>query len=219
MQSAASQGSPLPATLVLFDADGVVQTFERDWDIHMTALSGSEAEGADFVQELFAAELPCLRGDGDFPSAIAQVLARWSSPHTVDEVLAGFQRIEPFPETLDLVRHLRAAGVPCHLASNQESQRSTYMSRQLGFGDIFDVEHYSWAVGAMKPEAAFFERVAERVFRPPASLLFIDDKPENVAAARAAGWRAERYYYREGLDVLTRLLARHGLPVDPSGTR
>ena len=44
-------------------------------------LSGSEGGGDDFVQELFAAEEPCLRGDGDFPSAIAQVLARWSSPH------------------------------------------------------------------------------------------------------------------------------------------
>ena len=164
------------------------------------------------MQELFAAEQPCLRGDGDFPSAIAHVLARWSSPHTVDEVLAMFRRIEPFPATLDLVRHLRASGVPCHLASNQESQRSTFMSRELGFGDIFDVEHYSWAVGAVKPEAAYFQRVDACIGHPPASLLFIDDKPENVAAARAAGWRAERYYYREGLDALTGLLARHRLP-------
>lgn len=87
------------------------------------------------------------------------------------------------------------------------------MSIELGYKDLFDVEHYSWVVGAMKPEPAYFERVAARVGHPPANLLFIDDKPENIAAARAAGWRAEQYYYRDGFDCLTRLLAQYGLPV------
>jgi putative hydrolase of the HAD superfamily len=202
----------LPA-VVLFDADGVVQTFEEGWLTQTATLSGSPEGSEDFVRELFAAEQPCLRGDGDFPAVIAQLLARWSSRHTVDEVLGMFRRIEPFPETLDLVGRLRASGIACHLASNQEPQRSTYMSRDLGYSELFDAEHYSWDIGAMKPEADYYERVGARIPHATSSLLFIDDRPENVTAARAAGWRAERYYYREGLDALKDLLARNGLQV------
>lgn len=47
----------------------------------------------------------------------------------------------------------------------------------------------SFEIGALKPAAAFFERALDRLDGAPT--LFVDDKPANVAAARAARVRAE----------------------------
>ncbi len=43
-----------------------------------------------------------------------------------------------------------------------------------------------------KPQAEVYRFVATRLGVPPACILFFDDVEENVAAARAEGWRAER---------------------------
>lgn len=80
-----------PVAVVLFDADGVIQTFESGWSARTASLSGSQDSGEDFLTELFVEEQPTLRGEGDFPAAIARVLQRWSSPHTVGEVLERFR--------------------------------------------------------------------------------------------------------------------------------
>jgi HAD superfamily hydrolase (TIGR01509 family) len=45
-----------------------------------------------------------------------------------------------------------------------------------------------------KPDASIYERARASFFEPlaghPEDIIFFDDLPENVAAARAAGWTA-----------------------------
>jgi putative hydrolase of the HAD superfamily len=48
--------------------------------------------------------------------------------------------------------------------------------------------HYAADLGCGKPDPAFFAQVARRTGLAPAEMLLIDDKLENVEAARAAGW-------------------------------
>ncbi|MCB9669000.1 MAG: HAD-IA family hydrolase [Alphaproteobacteria bacterium] len=45
-------------------------------------------------------------------------------------------------------------------------------------------------LGARKPETAAFQRATDAI--GTADVLFLDDSPANVEAARAFGWRAER---------------------------
>lgn len=45
----------------------------------------------------------------------------------------------------------------------------------------------SFEVEAQKPAAAFFERALRRAALEPSAVLFVDDRAENVAAAKAAG--------------------------------
>jgi HAD superfamily hydrolase (TIGR01509 family) len=57
----------------------------------------------------------------------------------------------------------------------------------------FDVRLLSWELGAAKPEPAVFARAVEAAGVPAPACLLIDDKAQNVAAAKRAGLQAYRY--------------------------
>ena len=45
----------------------------------------------------------------------------------------------------------------------------------------------------MKPDAVFYEAAAKLTNVGPARIFFVDDRPENVNAAKTAGWDAVLY--------------------------
>ncbi len=56
----------------------------------------------------------------------------------------------------------------------------------------FDATILSYRVGSMKPDAAIYE-AAEAAAKVSADrILFLDDRQENVAAARGRGWKAQQ---------------------------
>ena len=57
----------------------------------------------------------------------------------------------------------------------------------------------SHEVKARKPDALFYARCQEWADCPPGECLFIDDRADNVAAARAHGWKAIQYVDFESL--------------------
>lgn len=81
---------------------------------------------------------------------------------------------------------LRARGVAVHLATNQEHLRAAWLRAR--FAGQVDGVWYSAALGARKPEAAFFARAAAGAGLAPAQVLLVDDTAANVVAARQAGW-------------------------------
>lgn len=54
----------------------------------------------------------------------------------------------------------------------------------------------SHELGVSKPDPRIYSEAQARLGASPAELVFFDDTPENVAAARAAGWRAEQIDHR-----------------------
>ncbi len=62
--------------------------------------------------------------------------------------------------------------------------------RRFGFSAVFDPISYSHEIGVTKPEPEAFRIVLDRLDAAPADVLFIDDVPENIEAARAMGIRA-----------------------------
>ncbi|MFI5935564.1 HAD family hydrolase [Actinoplanes sp. NPDC051494] len=59
-----------------------------------------------------------------------------------------------------------------------------------GFGSLVEEILYSHEIGLVKPDPAAFALAADRLRTAPADILFVDDAPGNIAAARAAGLRA-----------------------------
>jgi putative hydrolase of the HAD superfamily len=60
---------------------------------------------------------------------------------------------------------------------------------------IADFTHrtFSHRLGIAKPDAAIYQHAAEGLGVPPSEILFIDDREENIMAARAAGMHAIQY--------------------------
>jgi 2-haloacid dehalogenase len=68
----------------------------------------------------------------------------------------------------------------------------------------------SWMVRCLKPSTAIYAHAERRFGLVPPRTLFVDDRPANVAAARARGWHGLRH----GAPAATlAALAEFGLPV------
>jgi putative hydrolase of the HAD superfamily len=200
---------------VLFDADGVIQLASDYLHLRLTeALGRAPHEREACMDAIFAAEAPALVGAATFEAALAPVLRELNAPCDARAVVDLWRAIECNHEVLALVKRLRARGVYCALASNQERNRARHMSEGLGYARVFDREFYSCELGCVKPSAAFFEAMLREAQLDPACTLFIDDRQDNVEAARACGLVAEQFVlWREtdGAAALERLLASHGL--------
>lgn len=70
------------------------------------------------------------------------------------------------------------------------------------FADFFHRAFYSNEVGHRKPETAIYEFVMREENIVPSETLFIDDKAENIAAAKALGWQAYQLTNRDKLNNL-----------------
>jgi len=167
-----------------------------------------------FKRDVFAVERPCHDGIGDFVSALREVLARWQCVGSVDDALQAWTAIEVDHAVIDLIANVRASGVPCHLATNQEAYRARHMRQVLDYANVFDRLFFSCEIGCSKPNAAYFRAIVESLNLAPDTILFIDDVEANVAAAKSVGIRAELFAPESVDDAATeicRVLARHNI--------
>lgn len=196
---------------ILFDADGVVQSGRRFFAFVDTRLP--QHERAAFINALFAAEEPCLAGRSNFAKELEKVVAAWGVTGALDAFHAAFNDIEVDRGVLGVVSQLRARGLTCCIASNQQALRARHMSEQLGYAKLFDHEFYSHALGVVKPDGAYFQRILEVLGEPAGSVLFIDDSVRNVESARRLGMVAEHFPSTSGVNFLVEVLRRHGVDV------
>ena len=197
---------------VLIDADGVLQDLPGGWFERLRPWLGDRAE--EFIEQSWVDEVPCLRGEADFFVHLAAHLEAYGVDVGAQELFAAvWTSIELVPSSIELVHRLRAAGYGVHLGTNQEQYRAAYMRTELGYDDLFDVSCYSWELGAVKTEAAYFERAVAMIGAAPAEIVFVDDRLENVETARSAGLGAVHWTFTEGLEQLESRLAQLGVRV------
>ncbi len=199
--------------VVLFDADGVVQRPHTSWISRLQSLCGDSHQAEAFLADVFAAEQPCLSGEGDFAVALRDVLQRWRSGASVEQALAVWTLIEPQAAMLELVASLRAAGRVVGLATNQQRYRARFMAGQLGYARHFDHLLFSCDLGFAKPQQAYFSAAVAVLDVAASEVVFIDDHEANVQAARTAGLNALQFHVDEGVDALTAALAGYGVQV------
>jgi putative hydrolase of the HAD superfamily len=203
---------PSPIRHVLFDADGVLQDVPGGWEAPTEPYLGGRTQ--EFLRRVWGDELAALAGQADLLPLLATALADFGVTAPLEEVhRAIWLRIEPVEQTVALVTVLRRNGYGVHLGTNQDRHRAAHMRDALGYGALFDVSCYSCELGARKPDPAFFAEAARRIGAYPAAILFIDDSARNVGAARDAGLAAEQWTLADGHDMLTGLLAKHGVAI------
>ncbi len=76
------------------------------------------------------------------------------------------------------------------IISNSADGARREEERRYAFSSIFEHIVYSHEVGLAKPDRRIYALACERVRVAPDEAVFIDDRPENVEAARAFGMHA-----------------------------
>jgi HAD superfamily hydrolase (TIGR01509 family) len=97
-----------------------------------------------------------------------------------------FAPIEPM---IQLQATLRQRGLPAYIFSNTNEMAAEQIRRAFPFYGNFDGYILSYQHGAMKPDARLYEVVERASARHGAEILYLDDRPENVAAGAARGWQ------------------------------
>lgn len=96
----------------------------------------------------------------------------------------------PIDPMIELHAQLRQRRVPTFILSNTNELAIRHIRQRFSFFRNFDGYVLSYEHGAMKPDAKLYEVIEQVSGRKGGELLYIDDRPENVAAGAARGWQS-----------------------------
>jgi HAD superfamily hydrolase (TIGR01509 family) len=94
------------------------------------------------------------------------------------------------PGARAFLERARDADMPVWCLSNDVARWGAAIRASLDIEHLLRGVIISSDVGVRKPDAGIYERLLEQVGYPATDLLFVDDRPRNVAAAAALGIRA-----------------------------
>lgn len=97
-----------------------------------------------------------------------------------------FTEIQPM---VRLQAELQQRGMPAYVFSNTNELAVEHIRRTFPFYSKFDSCILSYEHGTMKPDARLYEVVEHQSGRREAEILYLDDRPENIAAGATRGWQ------------------------------
>lgn len=175
---------------VAFDLDGVVIPadpsfilFEREHGITR------EQWGEFFMGDYRSA----MAGECDLFDVLPDVIAGWGWTGSVEAFArTWFESCDRCDaDAANLIRELASRDILCCAASNQDNRRAVHLDSVAEIAELLPRRFFSCRLGTMKPEPAYFRAVEADLGLTGEQILFVDDKPENVAGARHCGWRAD----------------------------
>lgn len=199
-------------TAYVFDFGGVLfrwrpaRLLQRVWPGRVP----DDASAAQWAQRIFGAS---DGGWADFdrglvdPAALAERIAARNGlePAEVRRLIDAVpDELQPLADGVALLDRLRRAGAATHYLSNMPRPYADHLERAHDFVRGFDAGVFSARVRLAKPDPAIYALAADRFGVPPADLVFFDDHPPNVDAARRAGWQAWHYTDAAGAEQALR---------------
>lgn len=103
------------------------------------------------------------------------------------------------PHMLDWVGQLRAAGIKTGLLSNMPMDLVRHVRTNCKWMEKFSFTTLSAEVRLIKPDPAIYEHTLEGLGVSAAEALFVDDRENNIRAARARGMHAIQFRSIAGL--------------------
>jgi 2-haloacid dehalogenase len=192
-----------PVDAVVFDVGGVL----IDWDPrHLYRKIFDDAA----QMERFLAEVctTAWNEQADAGRPIAEITAELCRDHPdqrplIENFYARFPEMmkDALRDTVILLDRLHAEGVPLYVLSNFSAETFPHARQRFTFFERFTGMVISGAEGMKKPDPRIFELLTGRFALNPARTLFIDDRQDNVAAARDAGWQSVLFTSAEQLAI------------------
>ncbi|MCH7736916.1 MAG: HAD family phosphatase [Chloroflexi bacterium] len=176
------------AKIIIFDLGGVLVNL--DWDKVCAALTRLSDQSYDAVMKevrngpvVESSMLGHLTPQEFHRSLCAKIHSDiafdlfvdiWNGLLSADEDMASF--VEELGADHRLV-----------LASNTDATHFAFARENFSVMQAFDQFFLSFEMGLLKPDPAYFHHVLYGLWASPANCIFIDDRPDNVRAARNLG--------------------------------
>jgi len=191
---------------IISDMGMVVLWFDNDVFIRKLAVSATVPE--DRIKEAAHWNMDLLTefdkgtiSPGDFYRRVVRAVGSGIGEAEFNAIYNDIFRLNP--PALDVLREQKAAGRTLVLLSNTDVLRFGHIRRTYPEILIFDDYVLSYELGMVKPEPRIYLEAARRAGCRPEECVFIDDIPENVAAAMKLGMAG--IVYRPETDLASEL--------------
>lgn len=199
-------------SVIVFDLGKVLVDF--DYSIAGQRIASRASLGAQAVKDfidhsplLFTYEMGRMTRR-EFYEAICQATGFRGSLDEFAEFFADiFVSIEPMVRWHAL---LRERGYPTFILSNTNDMAVEHIRRCFPFFSNFDGYIYSYEVKSLKPRPEIYAALEAMAGVAGDRILYLDDRPENVAAGVERGWQV---ILQEHPEKTFAAAARLGLPV------
>lgn len=112
---------------------------------------------------------------------------------------------DKFEGPVKVLEGLYAVGYPLHALTNWSAETFHLARARYGFLSLFDKIIVSGEVGLIKPDPRIYALLIERTSINPSHTLFVDDRQENVRAAKSFGFKG--IVYRDDSELHSELSA------------
>jgi HAD superfamily hydrolase (TIGR01509 family) len=175
---------------VLFDMDGLLVDSEPLWfEVECAVMARLDGQWSEADQQELIG--------GSLPRTVSYLLARADRPVSPEEVgrwlvdgmtsLLRSRSLTMLPGARELLAEVRAAGVPHALVTSSERPIMEAVLAQLGVG--FTATVCADDVTRGKPDPEPYLRAASLLGADPRACVALEDSPNGVASAEAAGCR------------------------------
>lgn len=184
----------MPISAVLFDIGNVLVNWDPD-QLYSKILAPEDMDALLAEVDIFGANDAIDRG-APFEATIFALADQ--HPEHAGPIRAWVERWdEMFTPVIDhsvrLQRALRKKGVPVFALSNFGDDSFTRAEGMYPFLTEFDRRYISGRMRVMKPEAEIYAQVEADCGLAPETLLFVDDRADNIAAAKSRGWQTHHF--------------------------
>jgi putative hydrolase of the HAD superfamily len=178
-------------SLLLWDVGGVLLSNGWDEAARRAAMVRFGLNREEFERRHRAVEDAFETGQLGWEGYLAATVFYEPRPFSPEEFRAFmFEWSREHPAAIATARALRTRGEHVMAALNNESRDlNEYRIRTFGLTDVFHVFFSSCYTGRRKPDPDAFRYALQFLQREPEETLFLDDRPENVAAAARLGLR------------------------------
>lgn len=214
--------------LVCFDLGGVLVRICRSFGeacrlAQLEVRGGIEGRVASRVRHEYSQRFSTgLIDEEGWAKELSRALNGLYTPAELRQVHYAWTRAE-YEGALGLVCELELTGVATGCLSNTDQAHWTRLVHHDGqralsgdpeYPSVHRLQHRhaSHLLGLAKPDLEIFRAFERHTAVGAGEILFFDDLPENVRAARKAGWHSERIDpYNETVPQLRRWLSHYGV--------
>lgn len=201
-------------SLVIFDMDGVLAELDRPARLAFLAARLS-IPAAELQRRIWDSDFEVSAEAGAFGTGeayLAELNRRLDrNLSRADWIAARRDAMRINEATLDVARRVSRCCAIALLTNNGWLLKESLPQIVPPIAALFSARaHATCEFNARKPQPAVFERILERYATRPQDSVFIDDEPDNVAAARSVGMGVVHY---AGTEHLIQSLRQLGVPL------